>query len=490
MRKTKLKLIYKGVDISKDLSSYLLDFSYTDNDNDSEEIQVDLQNIKRPWMNEWFPIKGDKIKALIEFDSGEVLNCGEFEVDEISCKGKGNTASIKAVSAEISGEIKDTKRSKAWEKIDFKSIVNEIASKNKMSPIFHIKDNKNYDKVDQKNQSGIEFIKFLCKDLGFDLKVESGKIVITDEDYYESQGVSYEIKYPDLKNPSFNVGGDLTDLLDYEFTDTSVGAYTACENQYKDPKTGITYKARAGSKKEKHSARILRLNKKVKSQAECEKICKDALKKENSKTKTAKLSLAPTKGIYAKKKINLKDFGVFSGEYLIDEVAHSISSSGYTVSLSCRKLYEGMSINSSSSESSEGSSNSSNQGGGGASGSATEKMIKHAESMMGLRYSQPMRMSENYADCSSLVCRSMTSAGLMPEGAKFSTATLPNSGYLKKINMNELQRGDILNYRRGGKGHAMIYIGNGEVIEAQPKRGVCKGKLRTAGYTAYRPTGM
>ena len=54
--------------------------------------------------------------------------------------------------------------------------------------------------------------------------------------------------------------------------------------------------------------------------------------------------------------------------------------------------------------------------------------------------------------------------------------------------MNDLQRGDILNYRRNGKGHAMIYIGNGEVIEAQPKRGVVKGKLRTQGYTAYRPT--
>ena len=35
----------------------------------------------------------------------------------------------------------------------------------------------------------------------------------------------------------------------------------------------------------------------------------------------------------------------------------------------------------------------------------------------------------------------------------------------------------------------MIYIGDGKVIEAQPKRGVVVGKLRTKGYKAYRPTG-
>ena len=52
MRKTKLKLIYEGVDISKDISPYLLDYSYTDNDNDAEEIQVNLHNIERPWMAE------------------------------------------------------------------------------------------------------------------------------------------------------------------------------------------------------------------------------------------------------------------------------------------------------------------------------------------------------------------------------------------------------------------------------------------------------
>lgn len=481
MRTTKLKLTYQGVDITEDISVYLLDFSYTDNDNDSEEIQINLQNVKRPWMNEWFPKKGDKISATIEFDNGKSLECGEFEVDDISCKGKGNTASIKAVSADICGEIKDTKRSHAWEKIDFKSVINEVAARNEMTAIFHIKENKKYDKLDQKNQSDIEFIKKTSQDLGFDVKVESKKIVITDEDYYKDQKAEYEITYPELENPSFKIEDDLTYLIDYEFSETSLGAYNACENQYKDPKTGITFKARAGSEKEKNSGRILRLNKKVKSQAECEKVCKDALKKENAKTKTAKFQLAPTIPIYAKKKINMKDFGVFSGDYLIDEVSHSISSSGYTVNLSCRKFYEGMSIKTSSKSVDSNGNEVSDKN------DSIEKMIEHAESMIGMRYSQPMRMSENYADCSSTVCRSMSAAGLMPEGAAYSTATLPDCGYLKKINMNELQRGDILNYRRGGKGHAMIYIGNGEVIEAQPKRGVTKGKLRTQGYTAYRP---
>lgn len=467
-----------------------MDFSYTDNDNDSEEVQMNLHNVERPWMQEWFPIKGDKIEATILIDDDKELKCGEFEVDEISCKGKGNTASIKAISADISGEIKDTKRSHAWEKIDFKRLITEIAEQNEMSVIFHIKENKEYDKIDQKNQSDIEFIKKTCEDLGFDVKVESKTIVITDEDYYRDQKAEYVVTYFDGKTPVIEDEKEFYNLLDYEFCETSLGAYTACENQYKDPKSGKTYKAKVGNEKEKDSAKILRLNKKVKSQAECERVCKDALKKESAKSKTAKFTFAPNQAVFAKKLIKVKDFGVFEGDYLIDEVAHSLSSSGYTISLTCRKFYEGMEIKVSSQTLDSDGNVISDDKSSGAGGDKIDKMIEHANSMLGMRYSQPMRMSANYADCSSTVCRSMSAAGLMPKGAAFSTATLPSCGYLKEVNMNDLQRGDILNYRSGGKGHAMIYIGNGQVIEAQPKRGVVVGKLRTSGYRAYRPTGV
>lgn len=479
--RTKLKVIYKGKDISEEIQEYILDFSYTDNDNDAEDLQLTLENKEELWYKEWFPEKGDTIEAtiLMTRDNEDTkVPIGKFEVDGINVKGKPNVTSIKAISAYISGEIRDTKVSKAWEKISFKAIVGEIAGKHGYSAVFNIKKDKTYDKVDQNNLSDIEFIKKLCKDLGYDVKVNNANIVITDEDYYDSKEADFNI----FNHKEDADSNDIFDLLNWEFDESSIGAYTSCENQYKDPKTRKVYKAKAESKKEKKSKKVLRLNKKVKSDAENERLCKDALKRENAKTKTARFSFAPDKPIYGKNIINVSGWGAFDGKYLIDSVTHKIDGNGYTVDLDCRKFYKGMSIITSSSTESGG--------GNSAPGSdKVEAMISHAESMLGMGYSQPMRMSAKYADCSSTVCRSMSAAGLMPKGAAYDTSSLPNCGYLKEVPMTDLQRGDVLNYRRGGKGHAMIYIGDGKVIEAQPKRGVVVGKLRTKGYKAYRPTG-
>lgn len=478
--RTKLKVVYKGKDISKEIQEYILDFSYTDNDNDAEDLQLTLENKEELWYKEWFPEKGDTINAtIIMIRDGATIPVpiGKFEVDSINVKGKPNITTIKAITAFISGEIRDTKRSKAWEKIKFKAIVSEIAGKHGYSAVFNIQKDKLYDKVDQNNLSDIEFIKKLCKDLGYDVKVNNTKIIITDEEYYESKGPDFNI-YNHREDADKS---DIFDLLNWEFDESSIGAYTSCENQYKDPKTRTVYKAKAESKKEKKSKKVLRLNKKVKSDAENEQLCKDALKRENAKTKTAKFSFAPDKAVYGKNIINVSGWGVFDGKYLIDSVTHKIDSNGYTVDLDCRKFYKGMSITTSSSTSTESDSSKGSD--------KVEAMISHAESMIGMGYSQPMRMSAKYADCSSTVCRSMSAAGLMPEGAAYDTSSLPDCGYLKEVPMSDLQRGDVLNYRRGGKGHAMIYIGDGKVIEAQPRKGVVVGKLRTKGYKAYRPTG-
>lgn len=124
--RTKLKVIYKGKDITKEIQEYILDFSYTDNDNDAEDLQLTLENKEELWYKEWFPEKGDTINAtIIMIRNGATIPVpiGEFEVDSINVKGKPNITTIKAITAFISGEIRDTKRSKAWEKIKFKAIV-------------------------------------------------------------------------------------------------------------------------------------------------------------------------------------------------------------------------------------------------------------------------------------------------------------------------------------------------------------------------------
>lgn len=479
-----LEISYNGKNITHDLKDEVLSFSYTDNDGSSEELQLTLKNKERLWESSWFPKRGDTIdaKILLFGEETKKLPCGIFEVDSLELKGLPNTATIKALSTAVSGEIKDTKVSRAWEKIKYKKIVEDIAAKHGMTAIFHIKEDKFYDKIDQNNKSDIEFLKEITENQAFSIKLESKKIVITDDKYYEEQEAAYDITYIDKKRQIVQSDKEFYYLTDWNFKETSVGAYVACENQYKSTKTGDVIRTRVENPNSEGTKKILRLNKKVKDETESKELCEKALRKEGAKTKTASFSFHTREPIAAKSLINVQGWGKFDGKYLIDSVSHNLSASGYTVELECRKFYVGMSLT----ETTENGVETGTAGGVGASNSKIEKMISHAESMLGMKYSQPMRMSKNYADCSSTVARSMSAAGLAPPGAAWSTETIPTCGYFQKINMNELRRGDILNYRRNGKGHAMIYIGNGKVIEAQPKRGVSYGKLRTAGYTAYR----
>lgn len=80
-----------------------------------------------------------------------------------------------------------------------------------------------------------------------------------------------------------------------------------------------------------------------------------------------------------------------------------------------------------------------------------------AETMLGWDYSQPKRMNEGYADCSSFVHRTLMLAGYLPkESWAFTTYTMPNyTKYLEEIDWADIKVGDIIL----GDGHVAFYWG-------------------------------
>ncbi|MEE0969360.1 MAG: hypothetical protein U0M06_08335, partial [Clostridia bacterium] len=112
--------------------------------------------------------KGFKIEAAIirenwtEEGKKERLELGEFELDEISAQGPPSTISIKSSSLPYSSSIRQTKKSKSWEKYSLRGIGNEIAEKNGMSLLFLSEKNPEYERVEQYKQSDIAFLKKLC----------------------------------------------------------------------------------------------------------------------------------------------------------------------------------------------------------------------------------------------------------------------------------------------------------------------------------------
>ena len=118
--------------------------------------------------------------------------------------------------------------------------------------------------------------------------------------------------------------------------------------------------------------------------------------------------------------------------------------------------------------------------------------INFAISKIGFPYSQDRRDSGNAYDCSSLVYYAYLNAGLDLKNEDSTTAAeiakkLVLGG--KSVSVNELKEGDLIFYSNARNGrfhnisHVSIYIGNGQMIEASPNKGVKYSNLRLSSVT-------
>lgn len=124
--------------------------------------------------------------------------------------------------------------------------------------------------------------------------------------------------------------------------------------------------------------------------------------------------------------------------------------------------------------------------------SYVKNAIAFAISKIGFPYSQAGRDSGNAYDCSSLVYYAYLNAGLDIKNEDSTTAAeiakkLVLGG--KSVSVNELKEGDLIFYSnvRNGRfhniSHVSIYIGNGQMIEASPNKGVKYSNLRLSSVT-------
>ncbi len=95
--------------------------------------------------------------------------------------------------------------------------------------------------------------------------------------------------------------------------------------------------------------------------------------------------------------------------------------------------------------------------------SARTSFIEAALTMEGFRYSQARRMSEGYADCSSLVLRAMQKSGVQSSKKNLTSSSISSDSRFYSISKSELEPGDIL-WRSG---HLAIYMGAGKTFEAR-----------------------
>jgi len=319
-----------GVNITQDIAPYLKSFTFNDNEGESDDIQIDLEDRNRKWQGPWLPKKGDKISASIELrnwykeGSTAKLNCGTFFVDDVSFKGPPDTVSIKALSVPFTKGGKDTKKTKAWTNATLQGILTEVAKEAGLKLVYDAPTFL-YDRVEQDKKTPLAFAKSLAKREGLATKVTKEQLIVYDELKYEQKGTVRTITR----------GED--DVVSYDFKESAAEEqYAKVELSYLDSKTkkNIKYVYNVPGVKE---GPTLKINKRAKNLDEAKRWAQKEARNKNKGSKSGKITLMGHEKLVQGVTVVIKNFGAFDGKYFIESSSHKVTG-GYKTDITLREV--------------------------------------------------------------------------------------------------------------------------------------------------------
>lgn len=281
--------------------------------------------------------KGVKISATIVLKNGnndgkdEVLDCGVFELDSVDMQGPPSTMTIKGTSLSYSSTIRQTLKSKSWENTTLSEIAKTIASANGMAVMFESANNPKYTRTEQYCMSDIAFLQKLCHNAGCSLKATNNILVIFDQ-------AEYENKSP-VKTIRFGEDGGYTK---YKLSTGENSHYSSCRVYY-TTSSGAVISATEYSenyRENSNSGQCLEVRQKVSSVSEAQQLAHKLLRLHNKFENEATFMFPGDPKLVAGSAVELADFGMWDGVYIIKQARHSVSTSGYTTQISLRKALE------------------------------------------------------------------------------------------------------------------------------------------------------
>ena len=346
-RRTRVEITFDGVNITESMMPYFLSVAYTDNQEDeADDLQIKFQDQPGIWLKSWLNQaidaaagRGMAIQAVIvrqNWNGGgkdDFLDSGTFELDSVDCSGPPATITIKGTSLPFTSQVRQTSKTKGWEKYNLDGIANEIASTNGMVLMFLSTHNPFYDRIEQFQMSDIEFLEHLCHDAGCSLKATNKMLVIFDQADYESRPAVKKVKRGDGSYAKYKL-----------LTSTADTQYTSCRVSYNDPATGSCIEATAYCEdydSAKEGNQQLEVMQKVSSIGEAQTLAEKNLRLHNKFARTVQFTFPGDTSLVAGLNIELEDWGGWDGKYIITQAKHTVGSAGYTVTVSARRVLEG-----------------------------------------------------------------------------------------------------------------------------------------------------
>ena len=326
-------LTYEQKNITADIAPYLLSFVYTDYlGEQSDELQVEFEDVDGRWLRNWYPEQGDKLSLSVGDQFTGLVNWGSFEIAELEYEhsANGSTISLKALSTGIS-KANRTLQAKAYENTTLAEIVRIVAKRLKLSVTGTVANIK-IQRVTQYQERDIEFLTRLAREYGHSFKIVDKTLVFASRaELVEREAVAVL---------------DFADVLRVHLRDLIKGVPQAVEVSTYDPKTKQTTKTtkcakprRPKSKRPTTTDTLKITANKGESPAQTAHRAQTALDDAQDEQNAGTITVFGNALLVAGQMIELKQFGQFSGRYLVKQARHEYSHSrGYTTELEIKMI--------------------------------------------------------------------------------------------------------------------------------------------------------
>ena len=344
MRRAAVTVSIKGHDVTLDLMPYLVSLTYTDKaDEELDDLRIVLEDREGIWQGDWLPQTGDVIEASIltenwrEIGAVEELPCGKFEVDEMELESSaegGDTVTVKAVPAAVKSSLMLQKKTRSWEKTPITTVIADIAGAAGLDTLYRGPELV-YERVEQRQESDLEFMQRITKEQGLRLAVKSDRVVV-----YAGQTAD-QLEPIAIRRASEADPGEGLDFQSFRAKRTTEGIYTQCVVGYTKAADSETIETQYEPNIPPTTGRVLYINKRIENQAQAERMAKAELRDKNRKEQTASLSGMGDTRFRAGTVLDIQGWGRFDSKYVIAQATHTFSADGgYTTSLELEKALD------------------------------------------------------------------------------------------------------------------------------------------------------
>jgi len=326
--KPEFKILYNSKNITADVSENLIDLRYDDKvSGEADELEIILEDKDGKWQNQWYPQKGDYLTVTIGI-AGKVLECGDFQIDEIEFVGPDDRITIKALSTGFYGRMR-TKKGYAHENKTLSEIIRGIAAKMNFKVVGNI-ENVRIGRSTQNRESDLQFLHRLASQYGYNFTIKNKTLVF--------------IKQKELEARLSSLTVDKSELSEYGFKDKTSEIFKGTEIKFHNPNANkVVSSIRSGSflgqdKSYVDQLDTLEIREKVENAEQANIKAEAYIHRKVSLQQTGNITGPGNVLLISGNNIDLTGMGVFSGIWHILNSTHSVNAEGYSTSVEMKRI--------------------------------------------------------------------------------------------------------------------------------------------------------